>query len=96
MAEGRFVAAERLLVRALTTADDATAKKISERLTSDDLKQGLAYERALGRADHVPAVRAMETIAATPTPAAARAQAWLDQHPRLPEPTPTPTPAPVK
>jgi hypothetical protein len=78
MAEGKLAAAERLFGMALFTADDATAQKVIDRLTSDDLKQGIAYERALGQSDKQEIIPAMTAIAATKTPAAARAKAWLD------------------
>jgi len=73
------VLAERLLTRALLTADDATAKKGTDRLASDEMVQGLAYQRALGHADPKDIAAAMVGIAATTSPAAVRAKAWLDK-----------------
>jgi hypothetical protein len=77
--DGDPALAERLFTRALLTADDATAKKVIDRLASDEVAQGLAYQRALGHADRKDIAAAMTGIAATTTPAAARAKAWLDK-----------------
>jgi hypothetical protein len=77
MGEGRFAKAERLLARALATADGPTAERAAQRLAADDLTQGLAYERALAGSDKREARKAMEAIAATKTPVAAQATAWL-------------------
>jgi hypothetical protein len=75
--EARFAKAERLLVRALATADAKTAETATQRLAADDLKQGLAYERALGGSDKRAVLATMEAIAATKTPVATQAAAWL-------------------
>lgn len=79
LGEGHYLAAERLLGMSLFTADEAAAKRASERLGSDELARGLAYERALGRADKREVARALEEVAASHAPAAASARAWLDR-----------------
>ena len=77
MTEGRYRDAERLLHRATLTADEAAKAKIRERIASDDLAQGLAFERAQGLGDKGAASALMEKIAATKAPAAAKAKEWL-------------------
>lgn len=79
MDAGQFLAASGLLISALATADGASAQKAGERLGSPELKQGVAYERALtlGKTDE--ARKAIEAVAATTTPAGALAKAWLDK-----------------
>ncbi|MFT3765035.1 MAG: hypothetical protein QM820_05905 [Minicystis sp.] len=79
VAEGKFRAAERLFVLALATADEAIARRANDRLTSNDLQQALAYERALTLPDKKDGAGAMEKIAATKAPVAAQAKAWLDR-----------------
>jgi hypothetical protein len=79
MGAGQFVAAERLLILARATADEGAAQKARERLVSEDLMRGTAYERALTLGKTPAAQKAMEAIAATKTPAAALAKAWLDR-----------------
>jgi hypothetical protein len=79
MGAGQFLAAERLLILARATADEGAAQKARERLDSEDLMRGAAYERALTLGKTPAAQKAMEAIAATKTPAAALAQAWLDK-----------------
>jgi tetratricopeptide (TPR) repeat protein len=79
IAEGQFARAERLFTKALVTADDAAAKKVADRLDSEEMTQGLAYERALGRASKRDVAKAMEAIAASKAPVAAQAKAWLDK-----------------
>lgn len=77
MGEGKFRVAERLLVLALSTADEETAKRVSERVASDELQQGLAYERALAMPDKKDIAGAMDAIAASKAPVAAQAKAWI-------------------
>lgn len=79
MGAGQFLAAERLLILARGTADEGAAQKARERLDSEDLMRGAAYERALTLGKTPAAQKAMEAIAATKTPAAALAKAWLDK-----------------
>ena len=79
IAEGQFTRAERLFTKALFTADDAIATKVADRLISEEMTQGLAYERALGRAAKRDIAKAMEAIAASKAPVAAQAKAWLDK-----------------
>jgi hypothetical protein len=79
MGAGQFLAAERLLILARATADEGAAQKARERLASEDLMRGAAYERALTLGKTPAAQKAMEAIAATKTPAAALAKTWLDK-----------------
>lgn len=79
IAEGQFARAERLFTKALITADDATATRVADRLASEEMTQGLAYERALGRAAKRDVAKAMEAIATSKAPVAAQAKAWLDK-----------------
>ncbi|MEP7126783.1 MAG: hypothetical protein ABJE95_37985 [Byssovorax sp.] len=79
MGAGQFLAAERLLILARATADEGAAQKARERLVSEDLMRGTAYERALTLGKTPAAQKAMEAVAATKTPAAALAKAWLDK-----------------
>ena len=77
MSAGQFLAAERLATLAFACLDGATAQQAKDRLGSDDLLQGLAYERALARGTPREIQQAMEPIAATKTPAGALATTWL-------------------
>lgn len=79
MGAGQFLAAERLLILARATADEGAAQKARERLVPEDLMRGTAYERALTLGKTPAAQKAMEAVAATKTPAAALAKAWLDR-----------------
>jgi hypothetical protein len=79
MGAGQFLAAERLLFLARATADEGAAQKARERLDSEELMRGAAYERALTLGKTPAAQKAMEAIAATKTPAAALAKTWLDK-----------------
>lgn len=77
--EGQYLAAERLLTLSLLTADEATAKKATDRLAAEDLTQGLRYQRALTRSSKKDIAEVMSEVAAAKTPAAARAKEWLDK-----------------
>jgi hypothetical protein len=79
LGEGRFARAERLFIRALATTDAKAAESAAQRLASEDLKQGLAYERALGGSDKQAVMKTMEAVLATKTPVAAQAKAWIDR-----------------
>jgi hypothetical protein len=77
--EGRYRDAERLLHRALLTADDAAKAAIAARMARDDLVQGLRYERSLGLADKSQIAGIFGDIAKHEAPAAAKAKEWLDK-----------------
>jgi hypothetical protein len=77
MSAGQFLAAERLATLAFACLDGATAQQAKDRLNSDDLIQGIAYERALARGTPREIQQALEAVAATKTPAAALATTWL-------------------
>jgi len=79
MSAGQFLAAQRLLILAFSTPDGATAQKAKDRLGSDDLIQGIGYERALALGKTQQAQKAIEAVAAMKIPAAALAKAWLDK-----------------
>jgi hypothetical protein len=79
MSDGRFGQAERLFIAALVTADAPMVESATQRLASEDLKQGLAYERALAGGEKRSLAKAMEAIAATKVPVAAQAKGWLDK-----------------
>lgn len=76
---GQFARAEGLLAMALVSADETTAKKVTDRIASEEMKQGLAYQRALGHPDKKDIAKAMDAVAATNTPVAAQAKAWIEK-----------------
>src|SRR5580693_6007955 len=51
IAQGHFVAADRLVRQAEITAGDADRKRAEDRLAQEDLTAGVRYERALGMTD---------------------------------------------
>lgn len=77
--QGHFVAAERLIREAELTADDAARKRAEDRLAEQDLALGVRYERALAMTDKKKAAAALEPVASSHTPAAAKAKEWLDR-----------------
>jgi hypothetical protein len=77
--QGHFLAAERLVLAALVTADDAAQKRARDRLAQEDLALGVRYERALTMADKKKIAAALEPIAASKAPVAQRAKEWLDR-----------------
>jgi hypothetical protein len=77
--DGQFARAERLFAMALVTADETTAKKVADRMAAEEMKQGLAYQRALAHPDKKEIAKAMDAIAATNTPVAAQAKAWIEK-----------------
>jgi hypothetical protein len=79
IAEGRFVAAARLLRQAALTADDEARKRAEARLAQDDLTAGLRCERALALPDKQKALTVLGPLASAPGPAGAKAKAWLDK-----------------
>lgn len=79
MEKNEFGKAERLLLRALLNADEATAKGIEERLGKEDLIDGIRYEYAAADADKQRASVTMKTLAESNSPAAKLASAWMDK-----------------
>jgi hypothetical protein len=77
--KNEFGKAERLLLRALATADESTAKDIEARLANEDLASGIRFEQANADTDKARAHQVMNTIAAGNTPAAALAKAWIEK-----------------
>jgi hypothetical protein len=77
--QGHFIVAERLFLQAELTADAAARKRAQDRLAQDDLTLGVRYERALAMTDTKKAAAALEPIATSHTPAAAKAKEWLDR-----------------
>lgn len=80
MAEGRYIDAEKALLRALVTAEGATATAITDRLAGAELKDGLRYQRALSLPDKGMISKTLEEIAGAGAPTVqAKAKEWLDK-----------------
>jgi hypothetical protein len=77
IAQGHFLAAERLILQAQITADAAARQRGLERLAQEDLALGVRYERALAMTDRRSTAAALEPIAASSTAAGAKAKEWL-------------------
>ncbi|MDC0747988.1 hypothetical protein [Polyangium mundeleinium] len=77
--KNEFGKAERLLLRALASADEPTAKDIEARLGKEDLTEGVRFEQAAADTDKARAFDTMNALAAGSTPAAALAKAWVEK-----------------
>jgi len=75
--QGHYLAAERLVLLAELTADEAGRKRAQDRLAQEDLATGLRCDRALAIADKTKAAAALEPIAASGSASAAKAKEWL-------------------
>ncbi|MDI1428769.1 hypothetical protein [Polyangium sorediatum] len=77
--KNEFGKAERLLLRALASADEPTAKDIEARLGKEDLTEGVRFEQAAADTDKARAFDTMKALADGTTPAAALAKAWIEK-----------------
>jgi len=73
----KFGDAEGILKTVQDTGDTDGKGKAKTQLASKELTQGLAYEKALAKADKHAALVNMETVAASGTPIAVKANEWL-------------------
>lgn len=79
MEKNEFGKAERLLLRALAGADEAAAGDIEARLGKEDLVDGIRYELAVADPDKQRAGTTMKALAASSSPIAKLANAWLEK-----------------
>jgi hypothetical protein len=75
--DGAWQKAEKLYRAALLSAEGAPAATAKERLSSDELKQGVRYEKAAADPDKPTAFVTMEALAAGQGPVAEKAKAWM-------------------
>jgi hypothetical protein len=75
--EGQVRKGVRLMRLAMLAGEEQDSKMVAERLAKDDVVQGLRFEDAAADPDKPKAVSAMEGVAASGTPAAEKAKAWL-------------------
>lgn len=76
--EGHYVAAERALIVAEATDANEARREAGSLLASDELTQGLAFERALGFEDKDAARAEVTKVAGSSAKVASKAKAWLD------------------
>lgn len=77
--EGQFRKGVRLMRLAMLAGEEQDSKMVAERLAKDDVVQGMRFEEALADPDKPKAVSAMEAVAASGTPVADKAKAWLER-----------------
>ncbi len=75
--QGHYLAAERLVLQAELSADDAARKRAQDRLGQDDLVMGIRYERAIAMMDKKKVAAALDPLATGSSPAATKAKEWL-------------------
>ncbi|RYE82111.1 MAG: hypothetical protein EOO75_21200 [Myxococcales bacterium] len=76
---GEYLAAERQLWLALALGDDAARAPARALLDGDEMTQGARFERAVTYLGEPAVFAEVEAVAATSSPAAARAKTWLAQ-----------------
>ena len=64
---------------AMLAGEEQDSKMVAERLAKDDVIQGVRFEEAAADPDKFKAVGAMKAIAASGTPVADKAKAWLER-----------------